>query len=96
MLVNDALLRIASGELKRLKVEMPPRHGKSQMISEYASGWFVGIGWPVILASYEADFASSWGGKSRNHFREYGMEVFGATVGPRDQEKWWSAHQADR
>jgi len=90
MLVNDALLRIANGDLKRLKVEMPPRHGKSQMVSEYASGWFVGrFGWPVILASYEADFASSWGGKSRNHMREYGREVFGTTIGPRDQEKWW-------
>ena len=89
MMVNDALLRIAAGELKRLKVEMPPRHGKSQFISEYASGWFVGrFGWPVILASYEADFASSWGGKSRNHIKEHGS-VFGVTVGPRDQEKWW-------
>lgn len=91
MLINDALLRIASGELRRLIVEMPPRHGKSQAISEYASGWFVGaLGWPVILASYEADFAASWGAKSRNHMREHG-HVFDVTVGPKDQEKWWQA-----
>ena len=89
MKVNDALLRIAAGELHRLKVEMPPRHGKSQLISEYAAGWFVAAkGWPVMLASYEADFASSWGGKARNHVRD-NADVFGVTIGPRDQERWW-------
>lgn len=89
MKINDALLRIASGELKRLIVEMAPRHGKSQLISEYASGWFVGKGLRVILASYEADFAASWGAKSRNHMKEHG-DVFGVTIG-KDQEKWWEA-----
>ena len=86
MLINDALLRVSTGELKRLIVEMPPRHGKSQLISEYASGWFVGRGQRVILASYEADFASSWGAKSRNHMREHGPTVFGVHRPARSRE----------
>lgn len=90
MLINDALLRIASGELSRLIVEMPPRHGKSELISHYAPPWFIGrFGWPVILASYEANFAEYWGGKARDVMRRVGSEVFGVSVKGRDQEKWW-------
>ena len=90
-LINDALLRIYAGTLKNLIIEMPPRHGKSQMVSEYASGWFAAHGLRVVLASYEAKFASSWGLKSRNHIRDFGQAVFGpgAELTGRDNIDWW-------
>lgn len=63
-------------------VFMPPRHGKSTLLSQYFPAWFLGR-WPdkrVILASYEADFASSWGRKARDVLEEFGPSVFGVEL----------------
>lgn len=62
-------------------VFMPPRHGKSELISKYFPAWYLGT-FPnnrVILVSYEADFAASWGRKSREVLDELGKD-FGVTV----------------
>lgn len=67
-ILNQKLLDIAGGRCKRLLVSMPPRHGKSMLISQYFPAWLIGI-FPqtkIILASYEANFASSWGAKARD------------------------------
>lgn len=56
----------------RLLVELPPRHGKSELISHYTPAWFLGL-WPekwVILATYESDFAAHWGRRVRNLIEE--------------------------
>jgi predicted phage terminase large subunit-like protein len=66
----------------RLIVEMPPRHGKSETVSHYTPPWFLGC-FPdkrVGLASYEHDFASLWGRKSRDVLQEWGPELYGVTV----------------
>ncbi len=58
----------------RLIISMPPRHGKSQLVSEYYPAWRAGV-FPdrrVILASYEADFAASWGRKARTLLEQFG------------------------
>jgi hypothetical protein len=52
----------------RLIVTMPPRHGKSQFTSHWLPVWFLEL-WPrrhVILASYSAGFAATWGRRVRN------------------------------
>lgn len=52
----------------RLIIEIPPRHGKSSLVSHYTPAWFLNL-WPqrsVILTTYEADFAASWGRKVRD------------------------------
>jgi hypothetical protein len=52
----------------QLAISMPPRHGKSFLVSEHMPAWFLSK-YPelqVILASYEADFAATWGRKARN------------------------------
>jgi predicted phage terminase large subunit-like protein len=72
---------IAAGRTKRLMVFMPPRHGKSELISKFFPAWYLGT-FPnnhVILVSYEADFAASWGRKAREVLDELGEE-FGVTV----------------
>lgn len=59
----------------------PPRHGKSELISKYLPAWFLGT-FPdkrVILASYEADFAATWGRRSRSLLEQYGS-WFGVKV----------------
>lgn len=57
----------------RLIVAMPPRHGKSETVSHYTPVWALDQ-WPemrVILCSYEASFARSWGRKVRNTVQEH-------------------------
>jgi predicted phage terminase large subunit-like protein len=58
-------------------IEMPPRHGKSELTSRYFPAWFLRC-FPekrVILSSYEADFAAQWGRKARTLLEEYGGPV---------------------
>jgi len=52
----------------RLIVSFPPRHGKSELIDHWVPVWYFEH-WPggnVILTSYEADFAATWGRKVRD------------------------------
>jgi hypothetical protein len=62
-------------------VNMPPRHGKSEMCSHWFPAWFLGTHPErrVILTSYEADYASSWGRKVRDALEEHGA-LFGVQV----------------
>ena len=67
-LLNEKLLQVANGEVKRLMVLLPPRHGKSTIISHYFPAWYLAHNptHRVILASYSEEFASSWGRKVHN------------------------------
>lgn len=58
--------------VQRLLIMMPPRHGKSQLISEYLPAWWLGKSPDdrVALGSYHERFAASWGRKSRDNFVE--------------------------
>ncbi len=79
-LISDHILRVVAGEIPRLIVTMPPRHGKSELISRYTPAWYLGR-WPhrqIILASYEHTFASSWGRKARDVYAAVAAEVWGA------------------
>lgn len=78
-LISDHVLRVIAGEIPRLIVTMPPRHGKSELISRYTPAWYLGR-WPdrqIILASYEHTFASAWGRKARDVYREAASEIWG-------------------
>lgn len=78
-ILNKKLLDVAGGRTKRLIVNMPPRHGKSELISKYFPAWYLGT-YPnrrVILVSYEADFAASWGRKTKELLEEHGDDLFG-------------------
>ena len=60
-------------------VFMPPRHGKSTLVSHYFPAWFLGRN-PrkrVILTSYESDFAVSWSRRVRDTLEEFGEPIFG-------------------
>lgn len=72
-------------------ISVPPRHGKSEYSSKYLPSWFLGK-YPdkrVILSSYEASFAASWGRKSRNLLEEHG-HLFGIRVAtsPSAADQW--------
>ena len=86
--LDTLLVRLARGDLAKegyigLVIEEPPRHGKSELCSHYFPSWYLGT-FPknrVILSSYEADFAASWGRKVRNTVQEYGS-LYGVEVDP--------------
>ena len=56
------------GEIDRLMINMPPRHGKSELASRRFPAWFMGRnpGKSVIAASYNSDLASDFGRQVRN------------------------------
>lgn len=72
-LISMAVARAALTGGGQLLVSIPVRHGKSELISHWLPVWFLST-FPqrnVILTSYEADFAASWGRKARNTLNEH-------------------------
>jgi predicted phage terminase large subunit-like protein len=64
----DAFERVANGELKRLIINMPPRHTKSEFASYLFPAWFLGR-YPekkIIQTAHTAELAVGFGRKVRN------------------------------
>lgn len=54
----------------RIILNVPPRHGKSELISRWTPAWYLDA-FPdkrVMLCAYESTFASEWGAKVRDEF----------------------------
>jgi len=67
-IMADAFNRIADGTLKRLIVNMPPRHTKSEFASHLFPAWYLGR-FPdrkVIQTAHTAELAVGFGRKVRN------------------------------
>ena len=64
----EAFERVAAGELKRLIINMPPRHTKSEFASYLLPAWFLGKDSKrkIIQASHTSELAVSFGRKVRN------------------------------
>ncbi len=64
----------------------------SELISRYFPAWYLG-NFPenkIILCSYEAHFAASWGRKARELLEQVGGQVFGVNVSGKSQAAdWW-------
>lgn len=67
-MIADALERVAGGSCKRLMIQMPPRHGKSELASRRFPAWFLGRmpNRNIIAASYNSDLATDFGREVRN------------------------------
>ncbi len=67
-LICDRLEAVERGELDRLMIFMPPRHGKSELASRRFPAWYIGRN-PrnqIITASYGAELANDFGRDVRN------------------------------
>jgi predicted phage terminase large subunit-like protein len=67
-IMADAFERVAKGELKRLIINMPPRHTKSEFASFLLPAWFLGK-FPhkkIIQTAHTAELATGFGRKVRN------------------------------
>lgn len=86
---------IAGRGPKRIILEEPPRHGKSEHVSRLTPPWYLG-NWPdrkVMLASYQAGFAATWGRKGRDILEAFGPALYGVRVraDARAQDEWYIA-----
>ena len=67
-IISDKFNRVASGELTRLIINMPPRHTKSEFASYFLPAWMIGR-YPslkIIQATHTAELAVSFGRKTKN------------------------------
>ena len=74
------LQRIADGELLRLMVFMPPRHGKSELVSRLFPAYYLHR-YPrrfVGLAAYGADLAYTLSRNARSNYQDSGGELYRA------------------
>jgi predicted phage terminase large subunit-like protein len=71
-IMADAFERVARGELKRLIINMPPRHTKSEFASWLLPAWFLGRfpGKKIIQCSNTQDLAAGFGRKVRDLIME--------------------------
>lgn len=67
-LLAEKLMAVERGEIKRLAVFMPPRHGKSNLVSEIFPAWYMGRNpnHQVMFTTYGQDLADGFGRKVRN------------------------------
>jgi len=67
-IIADKLTRVAKGELKRLIVNMPPRHTKSEFASIYFPSWVMGLNpdMKIMQTTHTADLSINFGRKVRN------------------------------
>lgn len=81
--ICESLEAVARGDIKRLMVFMPPRHGKSELASRRFPAWYLGNnpGNQIIAASYNSELATDFGRDVRNIVAtpEY-QDIFGVTL----------------
>lgn len=67
-LIADKLEAVERGDIDRLMIFMPPRHGKSELASKRFPAWCLGRDpkRQIIAASYNSDLASDFGRNVRN------------------------------
>ena len=76
-LLADVLERVASGEIKRLLIQLPPRHSKSEMVSRLFSAYYL-LKHPnhfVGVNSYSAELAYTLSRAARENFKEVGGNI---------------------
>ena len=67
-ILADLLMDIEKGDKDRICVNIPPRHGKSQLVSIFFPAWFLGRNpdKKVMMVSHTTDLAVDFGRKVRN------------------------------
>lgn len=74
-LIARHLEAVERGEITRLMITMPPRHGKSMLASEFFPAWYLGRNPDhyVAMATYAQELADDFGRKVKN---QIGDETF--------------------
>lgn len=87
--ICDKLEAVERGEIDRLMIFMPPRHGKSELASKRFPAWCLGRDpkRQIIAASYNSDLANDFGRNVRNLVNEpeFGQVFPNVTLAPDSQ-----------
>jgi predicted phage terminase large subunit-like protein len=88
-LLCDKLEKVERGDIKRLMVFMPPRHGKSMTITETFPSWCLGRNpnWRVIEVSYGDDLATDFGQANKDKVELHGKELFNIRIAKNTKAK---------
>ena len=88
-LLCNLLESVEIGELSRLIITMPPRHGKSMTVTESFPSWFIGRNPErrVIEVSYGSELAQRFGLANRRKIDEFGEEIFNIKVSSENASK---------
>ena len=67
-LIARKLEAVERGDIQRLMITMPPRHGKSMLASEFFPAWYMGRNPDhyVVISTYAQDLADDFGRKVKN------------------------------
>jgi len=89
--VDEKLMQVSKGEIKRLIIAMPPRHGKSERVSRKFPAWHIGRN-PndeMILASYSVDLSRGFSRIARDTLAKH-SDLFEVSIDPFNQsaESW--------
>ena len=94
-LICDKLEAVMRGECPRLIISMPPRHGKSNTISETLPSYFLAKhpNKKVIVTSKDEELATRFGMLNRRKVEEFGA-VFGVSVlrGASSKTNWMTSN----
>jgi predicted phage terminase large subunit-like protein len=71
-LIAEKLEAVERGEIQRLMITMPPRHGKSMLASEFFPAWYLGRNPDhyVVTATYAQELADDFGRKVKNQIED--------------------------
>lgn len=81
-LLCRALERIDATRNGRLIVNMPPRHGKSEVISKGFPAWYLGRhpDNEIMVCCYGSELAEDFSRQNREKLREFGSDIFGVEI----------------
>lgn len=90
------LMALERGEILRLVISCPPRHGKSWLVSRYFPSWYLGRHpeQKVILLSMQERFSRKWGRMARDDFAAHAQTLWGVTTSRRASTAEWEITRA--
>ena len=88
-LICRKLEAVERGEISRLMIFMPPRHGKSMLASEFFPAWYLGRNPDhyVIAATYAQELADDFGRKVRDQIADPSFQSVFPGVGLKDDSQ---------
>jgi len=88
-LIARHLEMVERGEITRLMITMPPRHGKSMLASEFFPAWYMGRNPDhyVVTATYAQELADDFGRKVKNQIEGPDFKAVFPGVGLSDDSK---------
>lgn len=88
-LIARHLEAVERGDITRLMITMPPRHGKSMLASEFFPAWYLGRNPDhyVVTATYAQELADDFGRKVKNQIEDPTYQAIFPGVGLADDSK---------